>query len=207
MAEWRREWSFWRNNEIFGPDEWFNAAELCAEAVAGAADGARFVELGTDLGRSTACMAVEIIRSGKQIDFVTIDLFADAQREAWCRPNLASLVERGAVRIVKGDSADSASAYLDGSVDLVFVDAAHDTASVVRDITAWLPKVKPGGIIAGDDLWWPDGAPDGVKRLSGDFPVWEAVTRCIGPDYDVMVRNQWAIWRYKVPRTRPDARR
>jgi hypothetical protein len=34
----------------------------------------------------------------------------------------------------------------------VFLDGAHDEASVAADIDAWLPKVAPGGYLAGDDL-------------------------------------------------------
>lgn len=37
------------------------------------------------------------------------------------------------------------------SLDFVYIDAKHDEASVRADIAAWLPKVKPGGILAGHD--------------------------------------------------------
>ena len=32
-------------------------------------------------------------------------------------------------------------------IDLLFVDGAHDNASVTRDIQAWVPKVTKGGVI------------------------------------------------------------
>jgi len=54
-------------------------------------------------------------------------------------------------RFVHGDSAGSAAGFADGSVDLVFVDADHAEAAVARDLAAWAPKLRPGGILCGHD--------------------------------------------------------
>ncbi|MGC1879132.1 MAG: class I SAM-dependent methyltransferase [Rhabdochlamydiaceae bacterium] len=35
--------------------------------------------------------------------------------------------------------------------DLVFIDANHEYGHVKQDILSWLPKVRPGGILAGHD--------------------------------------------------------
>jgi len=35
--------------------------------------------------------------------------------------------------------------------DLIFIDGSHDKASVMADIRAYLPYVRPGGILAGHD--------------------------------------------------------
>jgi predicted O-methyltransferase YrrM len=53
--------------------------------------------------------------------------------------------------IIRGDSAGSASGIKDGALDFVFIDAAHDYHSVRKDIEAWLPKVRDGGLITGHD--------------------------------------------------------
>lgn len=39
-------------------------------------------------------------------------------------------------------------------VDFVYIDARHGYQHVKADIEAWLPRVKPGGIIAGHDYEW-----------------------------------------------------
>ncbi len=36
-------------------------------------------------------------------------------------------------------------------LDLVFIDANHEYTHVKQDILSWLPKVRPGGVLAGHD--------------------------------------------------------
>merc|ERR1712003_19845 len=45
--------------------------------------------------------------------------------------------------------------------DLIFVDADHSEEGVVADLAAWIPRVRPGGIVAGHDYLTADG---GVAR-------------------------------------------
>lgn len=39
----------------------------------------------------------------------------------------------------------------DRSLDFVYIDAVHTFAACLADIKAWLPKIRCGGMIAGDD--------------------------------------------------------
>lgn len=59
----------------------------------------------------------------------------------------------------------------DRSLDFVYIDARHDYASVMEDLAAWFPKVRPGGIFAGHD--YVDGVYRGtvfgVKRAVDEF--------------------------------------
>jgi hypothetical protein len=49
--------------------------------------------------------------------------------------------------------------FADWSLDWVHLDARHDYASVKADIGAWLPKIRKGGWLSGDDYdeqKWPE---------------------------------------------------
>ncbi len=70
-------------------------------------------------------------------------------------------------------SVDAAAFYDDASLDLVYIDADH--ARVAEDITAWLPKLRPGGLLAGHDFT-PDMLPDGpqvIRDVIAAFPIFE----------------------------------
>jgi len=54
--------------------------------------------------------------------------------------------------VVKGASVDVARGIPAGSLDFVYLDADHSEAEVTADIMAWLPKVRPGGVLAGHDF-------------------------------------------------------
>ena len=51
----------------------------------------------------------------------------------------------------KGLSFKYVEEYLDNSLDFVYIDISNDYESILREIKAWLPKLKPGAILGGDD--------------------------------------------------------
>lgn len=93
--------------------------------------------------------------------------FAGRTAEQWraARLHALSLAARwpGRCTILEGPSVEMASQITAASVDLVFIDAAHDEASVRADITAWLPTVKSGGWIGGHDYLNEPARPYGVR--------------------------------------------
>ena len=48
-------------------------------------------------------------------------------------------------------SGEAATSFVDEALDCVFSDGDHRYDEVRADIAAWLPKLKPGGLLAGDD--------------------------------------------------------
>lgn len=60
---------------------------------------------------------------------------------------------------ILGDSKEVGKTWDKGLLDYVFIDGGHVDWEVRGDIAAWLPHVKPGGIIAFHDygsFFWPD---------------------------------------------------
>lgn len=90
--------------------------------------------------------------------------------QSWHDKNYAEVKERmkqyGAkVKLLKGDSVEMAKLVPDKSLGFVYIDANHSFAGALRDLEAWTPKIKPGGIMAGHDY----NEIYGVKRAVDQF--------------------------------------
>lgn len=80
------------------------------------------------------------------------------------------------VEILKMDSVEAASHFEDNSIDMVFIDGAHDKQSVLNDLNAWYPKCKK--ILCGHDV-----KKLGVTQALFDFDI----------NYGNAVENIWII--------------
>jgi predicted O-methyltransferase YrrM len=84
--------------------------------------------------------------------------------------------------MIRMDSVISADLFPDEFFDFIFIDADHSYEAVVKDIQSWWPKIKKGGIFAGDDFIPEDGDiwlinhDTGVSEYAGKFGVRRAVT-------------------------------
>ncbi|MBY0231925.1 MAG: class I SAM-dependent methyltransferase [Gemmataceae bacterium] len=65
--------------------------------------------------------------------------------------NVRSYGGQEAVRPLAMPSLDACRLFPDQSLDLVFIDGNHGYSHARADILAWLPKVRPGGILCGHD--------------------------------------------------------
>jgi hypothetical protein len=77
--------------------------------------------------------------------------------------------EAGVVEVHRATSAEAAGQIADGALDFVYIDGDHTYEFVKADLHAWAPKVKPGGLIAGDDYGTPGWWEDGVTRAVDEF--------------------------------------
>lgn len=80
-------------------------------------------------------------RSGRSQD----DLIAETKRR--------TASAEGRTEIVRLPSVEAAVTFEDASLDFVFIDGDHTYEAVVADIEAWLPKVRPGGLLCGHDYF------------------------------------------------------
>lgn len=164
----------------------FDFEDVYRAAVKNAPNGARFVEIGSWLGRSAAFMAVEAINSGKNIELHVVDNWkgdadikptADFMKANDGRKLFEENMRKGGVldmfTVHQNDSVKAAGDFADRSIDFCFIDGSHAHPAVVADIKAWLPKVKPGGVLAGHDY---SDQFVGVKH---------AVQDCFGEDFKV----------------------
>jgi predicted O-methyltransferase YrrM len=67
-------------------------------------------------------------------------------------------------KIVIGSSPAVSSEFADGSLDFAYIDADHLYESAAKDLEAWWPKIRSGGILSGHD--YKNGGNAGTRRLS-----------------------------------------
>lgn len=134
-------------------------------------DGGTWVEIGVYWGESFRWGTVACLNEGKNINMVAVDAFPDAWHhngtamEQVFHNHMEPL--GGKYHTIRAESSEAAARLPDGSVDFVFIDANHTKEFVRRDIAAWQPKIKPGGIIAGHDYNYPHEVKEVVDEIFG----------------------------------------
>lgn len=91
-------------------------------------------------------------------------------------------------RIIQADSVAAAAEVEDASLDFVFIDADHSYEGCRRDIEAWVPKLKPGGLLCGHDFMHPDFPDWGVERAVREFAKGGGHRYEIGADLTWFIR-------------------
>ena len=188
-------------HEIEGWFQWRSAQE---EAVGWFPEGSRFVEVGTYLGRSLCSLGEVVEQSGKTFTVIGIDTCRGSGPEGRRQKDYhGPAVERNSgtfagelhrnvlacgygdmISIIIADSVAASRLFGDASIDWVHLDARHDYASVKADIHAWLPKIKPGGWLSGDDY-------DEIK--------WPEVVKAVGEVLPGATEWSTQQWRWIVP--------
>jgi len=153
-------------NEI---DGYFTWQYLYDDMVNRFPSGSTFVEVGAYKGRSLSHLIWRIIESKKDILVFAVDWFDGISSGLLDEFSRNMRLVQDKFTLIIGDSANSADTFKDNSIDFVFIDADHRYESIKRDILAWKPKIKTGGVIAGHDysLSYP-GVVKAVDDIFGD---------------------------------------
>jgi len=176
----------WSGIRVF--DDFFSIVEQ-------ALPGSHFIEVGAWKGQTAALMASLIQVSGKKIYFDVVDTWEGSDEEVHSEDQdvvngtlLESFLHytkpfKNIIHPVKLNSIEASKNYNNESIDFIFLDASHKTEDVINDIEAWIPKLKQGGILIGDDYDW-----DSVK---------EAVLNSLVKDNFVEITNvTGSFWKY-----------
>ena len=77
--------------------------------------------------------------------------------------------DAGVVHVQRLPSTEAARLFPDGYFDFAYIDGNHFEDYVRADLAAWSDKVRPGGLIGGDDYglagWWDDGVTRAVDAF------------------------------------------
>jgi predicted O-methyltransferase YrrM len=141
------------NQPQFGED-WFTYPDLYAQMVRHFPSGSTFVEVGSHIGKSASFMSVEIANSQKDIKFFTVDFWLSVNEPDRFKIFMKNMRPvRKFFKPLKMSSILAANMFNTNSIDFLFLDAGHSYEDIIADMTAWYPKVKRGGIIAGHDYY------------------------------------------------------
>lgn len=136
------------------------------------------VEVGCYVGGMTAYICDLIKYNRLVIDFHVVDLFEDSQ---WLDND-----DRMYDRFIKNtekyksnfhlhveDSIVCSQNFENSSLQFLLLDTVHDPYYIGKELDAWIPKLKKGGIIARHDYHWP-GIPELVETYFGEVNVIES---------------------------------
>lgn len=172
---------------------WFDWIETY-DKIVNSQPGGIIVEVGCYLGRSLCYLGKKAKESGKPFKIIGVDHCLGSGIENGKDNHLDAVKDGGGtfagqllynilacdlqdtISLIVSDSATAANLFPDNYLTCVFLDAGHSYEEVKQNILEWLPKVKVGGILSGDDMGvpgeqirvWP-----GVKQACDELlPGW-----------------------------------
>jgi len=143
---------------------WFSYEYVYKSMIEQADDDSLFVEIGSYKGKSTAFMCVEIANSGKKIRFECVDPMElmggylnmpQDEKDGYSFEEFTQRLEsvKDHYKLNRMTSNDAVKLYEDGSIDFLLIDGDHSYQGVYDDIVNYLPKMRSGGLIVGDDAY------------------------------------------------------
>jgi len=135
------------------------------------------LEIGVFGGSSYIPQAMALKENGKGVIYgidpwttedALEEMTSEANREWWgklkieqiythCLSNIKNFDLQDHCKIIRDKSENVVDQFADNSIDLLHIDGNHSEALSYKDAVAYLPKVKQGGFIFFDDIWWTEG--------------------------------------------------
>lgn len=159
--------------------------------------------VGIELGVAAGSFSARMVQSGRFARFVGVDVYGDGHNTAEYKKALQAVGLWSDYRLLRMTFDAALDLFPDASFDFIYCDGyAHTGEEGGRTLADWYAKLKPGGIMAGDDYDpenWPLvvwavhlavnqlGVPLFVtEKVSDDaynrFPSWYFVKPQAGPD-------------------------
>ena len=150
-------------NEVPG---YFSYNDLYDYVADNVTSNSTLVEVGTWLGKSANYLISKVKELKKEVNFITVDTFKGTEDEELHQnivgafngdifyefiDNTVLSNNYGSFNIIKDTSHNAANQFSNDSIDYIMLDAGHSYEDVTNDIKIWYNKIKPGGIISGDD--------------------------------------------------------
>ena len=157
-------------------------------------------QVGVEVGVRNGMYSEYILMNNTNLTLYSIDPWEDnyqmTESEKMfeeCSWRLKKFNERS--KMIKGWSPQVTEQFDNNFFDFVYIDADHSYESIEKDIEAWWPKIKHGGILSGHDYGgnWP-----GIKQAVDEFVVKNNITNlkltgtCGIIDYDGN-EDSWVI--------------
>lgn len=168
----------------------FGYGKLYKEIIQDLPSNSKILELGCFKGRSSLFLLEQIRQSEKVIIPFFVDHFlgsVEHNETSLFLDFTTNLAGNKKFNLLTMTSVEASELFPINYFDFIMIDASHDYENVKLDIFTWLPKVKSGGFLCGDDYDWP-GVSKAVVEILGSVEVEERKGDCC---YDIFAGNYW----------------
>ena len=83
------------------------------------------------------------------------------------------------VTIIRKDSLEAVNLFPERHFDFIYIDANPSYQTTYDNINGWLPNVKIGGVLGGNNAKWEE--------------TWQAVNDCLGNKNIKVEKNEWFV--------------
>lgn len=187
---------------VYGVGAWTDNVHFAYDLVA-ATKPRLLVELGTDRGESYFAFCQSAAENATGTRCCAVDTWrGDEQAGGYDETTFREVTQHNARRYAAFSTLlrctfDAAlERFAPGTIDLLHVDGFHTEEAVRHDLSGWLPKLRPGGILLMHDV--------AVRvRDFGVWKVWEELQEH-GRSYTFSIGAGLGVWQKPPPAELPD---